>query len=346
MADLITLTLGTAALDAELVGLIEYFELVEAIDTLDAVVVRFDVPPGTALTTLLGKVKVGQVYKAVLTVGDGATIEAEGDIVDASFKWSRGGYWTVGFRGVESLQRLRHARTPTLWAGAPNTFFSTVAGDYGFTDGAQGVDGNLPFTLQAEENDAQFLSRIGQNLNYALGVEAKKLLFARRHVAVGSQVTLDFDDQVTAIDMNISVHGVVSKVTVVSEDYTKATPELIQGIADAAKLQKISGGDDAITLVSGLKAREVVLPNVGGGVQSWADAIATGLLQQAADSLVRGTIRCGPLVGARSGNLVKVDGAPWPLTGPFLIRQTRRVIHRQNHETEIEFMSDSLPTAT
>lgn len=336
----VSLKLGGRALSDELLRQIVHLEFVESIDELDALLVHLHVPNGANAAKALKLFQVGKTF-ALQIKAEAGTLEADGDIVEAGIRYEPRAGWDVTLRGLEGLHRLKGAQTPKLWQGAPNTFLSTIASRHGLSATAEGVDGNPPFTLQADEDDAMFVKRLARELNYYARVKGKKLLFGRRHVAKGAKVKVTLGS-IRGLTLDSSLTDVVTKVTVVAEDPQQV--KLVKAAAEPAKLKKLSGGDDGPKLrKSAFGAREEVLHNSYCTIPSLATAVATARLQRAAETFVRGRFRTTALPNAGSGQLVEIQDAPWPATGPFLIRQTRHIVDGRFYDTEVEFLSDTLP---
>jgi phage protein D len=331
---------GTAVTDAVLKQ-ISSIDVVESLDELDAMTVRFDLP-ATAAADVLALAAPGKTYELTLTNADG-TVTAAGDVMESSIQFEATGWWSISLRGLESLHRLRGAQTPAVYTGAPSSYLGTIARRHSLGADIQGVDGYPANVLQADEDDAHFVKRLAHEWNYSARVVAGKLTFARRHVAAGTKITLTLS-QVTSLQMDTSLYGTVTKVTVCGDHYV--TPELITFSAEKAKLKKISGGDDAITLrTTAFGARVEVIHNSMATTVSLATALATARLQKAAETLVSGRLRTSARPDARAGALVEVSDAPWPTGGPFLMKSVRHLLDPDGSFTEIELLSDSLPTA-
>ncbi len=337
----ITLKVGGSELPAEAADCITYVDFVESLDEMDAVSVRLDLPSGVDVAAVLTAVKVGKKFELEYP-DDDATLTVTGDIVEASYTWSTGG-WRVVLRGLESLHRLRGDQPPALWATPPSDYLSTIASRHSFSAEAEGVGGSPKTALQAQD-DAHFVHGVAARLNYFVRVDGTKLKFGRRHAKTGSPIEVDFPNGIESLTVDVSLFDAVTKVTVAGEDYTKATPEIVKFEASKSDLVNLSGGKDAATLAeAAFGARTLVLPFVGSFEQKVVEAYAIGEIQRRAESLVSGKVRCGYAKGALSGKLIELKNAPWPVCGPFLIRQTRRVYDEGTYFVEVDFVSDSLP---
>jgi hypothetical protein len=322
-------------------GEIRSVEWVESIDELDALSITFNVPSGTNRPDAFALAEAGPAFELTVSSGTG-TLIAMGDIVECSIRSTVGGNFEIVLRGLERLHRLRGSQAPKLWTGAPNTWFSTIASRHGLTAKAQGVDGNAPSQLQASEDDAMFLKRIARQYNYYLRVEGKQLQFGRRHVPNGAAVTVPFD-RVLRMNFENSLFDAVTKVTVIGSDPSKANPE-IRGVALPAKLKKISkGADAAAQRKSAFGERHLIIASATAGQLSLAQALAAAELQKRAETFVVGSIEVDGTPTAGSGQSVTLKDAPWPLNGPFLIRQARHSLRAGAYTTTMEFISDSLP---
>ena len=337
---LVTLKLDGSPVAADTLRCLSLVDYAESIDELDALTLRFDLP-ATDSTAFLKLAAPGKTYALTLETAEG-TLEAAGDIIDAGLTFESTGWWSVSLRGLESLHRLRGAQVPKVWTGAPSSYLGTIASRHSLGSQIQGVDGYPAMVLQADEDDAHFVKRLANAWNYSARVSQGKLVFARRHVAAGTKVSLTMDD-VQNLRVDTSLYDALTKVTVCADDPTKG--ELVTASAEKAKLKKISGGKDAATLrTTAFGAREEVIHNSMATTTSLATALATARLQSAAETLVTGRIRAHGRLDARAGALVEITDAPWPANGPFLMKQVRQLVDPDGCATEIDLLSDSLPT--
>jgi hypothetical protein len=332
--------LGGAALADTLLSRLSLLDYVESIDELDALSLRFDLPASSG-ADLLDLVAPGKTFDITIE-GEHGTLTAAGDILEAGLSFEASGWWSVQLRGLEGLHRLRGAQTPAVWTGAPTSYLGTIARRHSLGADIQGVDAYPEQVLQADEDDAHFVKRLGLAWNYSARVKGGKLVFARRHVAAGTKLSLTMHD-VQGLRLDTSLYDTLTKVTVSADDPTKG--ELVQSSAEKVKLKKISGGDDAATLrTKAFGARAEVIHNGMATTVSLAEALAVARLQEAAETLVTGRVRAMGRLDAVSGALFEITDAPWPVTGPFLMRQVRHLIDPDGCATEIDLLSDSLPT--
>jgi hypothetical protein len=342
----VTLKLNSTALADAYASCLSYAEYIESLDERGVVVVRLDLLQGTDVAGILKLAKVGVPFEATFPDGD-ATLTIKGDVLECSYSFTRTGMWRVWIRGTDKLHRLRANQPPSVWAVTPDSAVGTIAGRYSLSaDSPEAVTGSPKVVLQTG-TDAAWITTIAEENNfYVRGTADDKIKFGRRK-PTGTAIEIVFLDVVDELTMDVSLLEPVTKVTVTAEDYTKSTPELMKFEADSSKLLKISGGDDAATLAKPF-ARALTLSYHGNWDPKVLEGRAVGELQRLAEKLVKGKIRCPNAKGALSGLPVKITGkaAPWPLTGPFLIRQTRRVFDEGHYYIEIEFVSDSLPAAS
>ncbi len=336
-----SLSFDRKPVDDWLAGEIRYLEWVESIDEMDAISVSIDVPHGKNRDKAFALAKAGSSFELSLSNAAG-TLTASGDIVETSIRSTVGGNFEIVLRGLERLHRLRGSQAPKLWTGPPNSWFTTIASRHNMIAKAQGVDGSAPAQLQASEDDAVFLKRIAREYNYYVRVEGKQLQFGRRHVPNGAAVTVPFD-RVLRMNFENSLFDAVTKVTVIGSDPSMANPD-IRGVALPAKLKKISkGADAAAQRKSAFGERHLIIASATAGQLSLAQALAAAELQKRAETFVVGSIEVDGTPTAGSGQSVTLKDAPWPLNGPFLIRQARHSIRPGSYTTTMEFISDSLP---
>lgn len=335
-----SLSLDGTAISAEARQWLVSLDFVESIDELDALVVEFRIPPGAG-STVRQLAEVGVPF--VLTIdGPNGSREGYGDIMEV--EWRRRGQGTsLILRGLDGLHRLRGQKKPVVWTGAHSSIVKKIAQSYRLSASVQGVSDAPPYTLQINEDDALFLKRLARQHNYFVRVEQKTLRFGRNNTPYSADVTVDFHTEVSNYQMTASLYDTITKTTVICRDYLN--DKAYTGSATATKLKKISGSTTGVSRAkSKFGERELIWGNAPVSTQSEANELAAATLQQHAERFIRGQVTCKGHPEAGSGGTITISGGPWPMTGPFLIRQTHHTYTRDgSHRTIIDFSSDSLP---
>ena len=341
MAGPFTISIKDQELSDELRAFVVSISVCESIDELDALAVEFRVPVGAAATKLL-KLAVPGVTMAITFETDAGKLECAGDVMEVVHR-SSGGGWLITLYGLERLHRLRKmTAVPKVWKGSHAKIVKSIAQAGGMTAKAEGVDDTAAFTLQFHSDDAAFLKHLAWQHNYFLRVEGSVLRFGRRSTTSGKTVKLKVGAEVDRYEIRSSLYDVATEVQTYGHDYMQN--KAVKGKAAKAKLTNISGGDTGAKLAAkAFGGRDVVLASLPITTTTAANAIAAAELQRRGDTFVRGQLRCEGRPDARSGKKLQVEAAPWPLTGPFVIRQSRHVYDIDGYTTDIEFYSDSLP---
>jgi phage protein D len=119
----------------------------------------------------------------------------------------------------------------------------------------------------------------------------------------------------------------------------------VEGEAKASDLQCISGGDTGAKLAEdeyGALVHEI--DNSKMNSTSKAKAFAKAELQRRANTFLTGSVQCTGIPDAVSGAKLTIEGAGWPLSGDFVIKETTHTLEPgSGYRTTISFYSDSLP---
>jgi hypothetical protein len=343
MAQPLAIFIKDKELSPALYGFVVAARIVESSDDLDTLAVEFAIPFGSAADDIMKLATPGVSMKLSFSTDEG-TLSRTGDALEVVHRRSPSG-WTVALHGLERLHRLRKmSAVPKVWEGSHTMIVRSIAQSAGLTAKAEGVDDTANYTLQMNSDNATFLKQLAFQHNYYLRVEGMDLKFGRRHVTTGKPVALKIDADISSFELRASLYEMATEVVVHGHDYVQAKP--VTGRADKSKLAKISGGDTGPAIArEAFGGRDIVLPASPVTATTTANALALAELQRRADQFLRGVIRCSGRPDARSGRKLEVEGATWPMHGPFVIRQTRHSYEGGRYGTVIEFYSDSYPRA-
>lgn len=343
-ASTIKLKIDGSPLSPDVAKYLSSIEYVESFDALDMLIVQFTVPEGNDAPKVMAIAeKIGKKFDLELISG-GKTRKGKGDILEISHSLGFCRPWTITLRGFESLHRVRKQPITKLWKVSHSKIAQSIAGNHGLSGDAQGVSDAPPFTLQAGVDDAVFLKRLAKLHNYYVNVEDGKLKFGRRNTPWAADVELTLGKEIDGFNLTATLYDIVTQVDVLGRDYTK--PEIIKGKSTASDLKKISGGDTGAALFKkAFGDRKILLHHAQLQNTSSANELAKAELLERGQKFIFGQVDCGPVPQATSGGKLKIKGAHWPLTGPYLIRQTRHILEAgSGYRTIIEFVSDSYPS--
>ena len=321
---------------------IQRIEFSEAIDRLDSLVAELVITKHDDPATLMTALKPGIAFTVELLDDEGTAVETfPGDVVEVEHvRRPRGGH-RVTVVGLDGLHRLQGSQPAQLWEASHDAIVSEIAGRHSLTAVADGVDTTEGFELQGDIGDARFLHKLAREHNYIVRVVNGELLFKRR--AVGEAVTLTWGEDIVEIRQRASIDGLFTKVIV--RGYDDAQDAAIDVMADSGALAGISGGTTGVAVYdTAFGARELILNQAGYIASTNAEERAKAELLARAGSFIQGSVLTKGNPAALSGKKLTIADAGWPLSGDFLIHQTRHVLDiAYGYRTWIDFTSDSYP---
>lgn len=313
----------------------------QSLDALDLLSVEMVVTNTTELAELLKVVRVGVPY--AYTWGKS---KAEGDVVNVNLRRRGLGAWTVTAVGLEKLHRIRHLRISEVKEQTKDKVASTLIAKAGLSAKATRARATAAEEVLLDDAMLATLKRLADELNFALRADGSNLYFEPRNLPARPALTLSWQDDVQDVDLTHDLSDVLTAVKVTGWDYKKCAA--VEYEAKATDLKKISGGPDTAVSLRGKLAAAAVIEadGVASPTLSEAKERAIGLLQQRAETLVRGSFRCAGLLEATVSQKLTIKGAPWPLGGPFLISGIEHIVSGPTHsETQLSVFSDGLPSA-
>lgn len=336
------ITLGGTSLTGDNMKYLHSAELKEAIDAIDSLTIKLVVPEDPTEVTKLAEI--GTTFVVKLSDGESER-EVHGSIVEIAHSRGVSSPWIMTLQGLDKFHVLKKKRARKVRKGDDSAHISAIAGEVGLSADAESVDPTGDYSLQLNEDYATYMLRIAREHGYLVRVEEDKTLrFVRRTTAYqSSSVTLAFGEQIESINLRYTVNDIVTEVKVKGLDYVK--DEWISGSATASKLQKISGGDTGVALAEAEYGEMVLeIDNSKCNSTSKAQAKAAAELQLRANTFLSGTVECSGTPGAVSGGKLTIEGAGWPMSGDFVIKETTHILDPDNgYRTIIQFYSDSLP---
>lgn len=333
--------------DRSIMRYVERIEYYEAFDRLDALVVDMSVHRQADSAKILEKVVPGADFAVELIEDDAVKQEGVGDVLEVKhLKRQRGGH-ELKIVGLDGLHRLRGNQPAQLWETSHKDIVSAIATRHSLKAVADGVSTTAGFTLQSDLGDAIFLRNLARQHNYLVrvlkGKSGMELHFARRATS-GADVVCEWGTEILEMSLRASLDGIVTKVTV--HGYDPQTDQMVKGEATDTDTAKITSSDTGVALWKKAFGEQTLILNHSGHTAATnAKAHAAAELQQRAERFVSGRVVVPGRPDAVSGRKLTVKNAGWPMTGDFLIRETRHISTALGYRTIIDFISDSLPTA-
>lgn len=310
----------------------------ESLDRLDEMEARFLLPEVFKKNLVEWH---GSEFVAVVQMDDKTRV-VSGDLLEVALDRVRDGTYLI-LRGIDTLHRLKNVRASKNHEGTHSDVAEAIATLSKLGSDVEGTEGSSGEYVQMNETNATFIKRIAEANNYTVRVDEQKLRFVRKDSAGdGASVTVDWNE-VASIRLRHSLEGIVTGVKVIGHDPLK--DEKVEGESQSSDARKISGGKTGIDIVQEKFGENVLgIDNSMVTQTSTAQAMAKGELQRRADAFVTGTLVCGLQPEARSGGDITIEGAPWPMSGSFVVKEVTHRLSDGAYSTEIEFYSDSLPS--
>lgn len=323
-------------------GLTSGVILEEELDS--AAMVSVDLVPDPSDASKLAGVKVGATVTVALGTGASPTRTIACTLVETEDELDSEGRWTSRFRAVDALVKLKNLRQSRLLEVSPQAVISQVASDHGLSAQATGIEAFTQPILQDNRSDAGLLHRLSTDFGYRASLDGTSLRIGRS--VDTTSVTVTAADQVGRIRVRRAIADIPSQVKVIGYDW-KSTQAAVVGVATGSDLANRSGGTTATALVEQAWGTVTLLVESERLLEAGdAAALARGTLQRVCDGLVQGTLECNGRPDARPGRPVVIQGFG-AVSGTYRIRATRhRLDASQGYRTEIEFDSDSVPSAS
>ncbi|MFM7201369.1 MAG: phage late control D family protein [Myxococcota bacterium] len=335
-----SLSIGGAPLDELTLRYVLSLELEESLTEMDMMVLRVQLPESAAEDTRLrGIFKLGAAFTASISYGTGAIRQAQGDIVERSFRFGSGMTRELVIRGLDGLYRLQQKRFSRYWNGPLNTIATTIAGEHGMTATVTGVPSTPAYEFQNNERNGSFLRRIAFKAGLSLECIDGALLLEPASLppeplTIPPSALLDYE-------VRHQLYDIPTKVTVRGWDIR--TNAAVTGTSVSGQLQKVSGGTSGPDLVMTLFGENnLEVDNAALDTASKCTDMANSILQDRAFGLVTGAITLRGVPDLISGKKVNLKGIGLQ-SGAYMIGgSAHRFDARGGYVTTIRLTSDSL----
>jgi phage protein D len=320
-------------------------EVSESLEQIDMMEARFTIPPTSkARTDVLKLGKHGAKMKVQMCAGGQTKRTIEGMVIEVGYSGAGAKAIELTLRGLSNLTKVKGSSLAIVHKGNDAAVVKKIATAAGLGADVQGVSGAAEFQFQPNITNAEAVQQIAKRNNYVFRVDEGKLVFSRVTKA-GKGVKLKIPwSAVSDFNLNASLDGIVTDVTVTGKDL-KAN-KWLKGQAKAADIAKISGGKSGVDLTKKAFGKvEYLIDHTDDADQSQLVAVAKGELQRRAERFVQGEFTCRFEAEARSGAQVTiVDPAHFAMKGPFIVKEVTHLWDTaQGYRSRISFISDSLP---
>ena len=252
----------------------------------------------------------------------------EGEITSLEPEFSENGLPTLTVRGYDRRHRLMRGRkTRSFTEMTDSKIAETIAKGVGLRfqgdTQAKSKEQALPYMLQHNQTDFEFLQQRSQQIGYEFFVEEKALVFRpmqpKSSSTASKPVTLDRLRDEVAFSPRLSAMDQVAQVEVRGWDPSKK--EVIVGTAavGAASVKKLGmdGGPKESKSAFGAATDAIVDRPVLS--QAEADLIAVARYQQRAVAYITGDGSCLGNTGIRAGQIVELTGFGDRFSGNYYV---------------------------
>jgi phage protein D len=240
-------------------------------------------------------------------------------------------------RGYDHRHRLARARKTRTFARMKDSAIAAQVGrEAGLRVEATDTKVTLPFVVQSNQTDLEFLQRRAGLIGFEVFVRDKVLHFRRPQNAAKAAVRLALGGDVTEFAPRLSALSQVGEVAVRGWDVKKK--ETVLGKAGVGQEASAMGGK-----ASGPKAANRAFGKAGNvGVRqpvqtkAEADQMALGRFNEMALTYIRGDLTCEGNAGIRAGTVVDVEGAGTTFSGPYYVTAVTHRLDDGGFETTLQ----------
>lgn len=245
---------------------------------------------------------------------------------------------TLTVRGYDHRHRLaRGARTRTFTQMKDSAIAAQIAREAGLR--AQVTDSKitLPYVVQGNQTDLEFLRRRARMCGHEVYVRDKVLYFRPPAIAAKPAVSLNLAHDLTEFSARLSALGQAGTATVRGWDVKKK--EVVLGRASTGQEASTMGGRS-----SGPRAAqkafgkaEVDTVDVPVSNKAAADQLALGQFNEIALAYIQGEASCPGRPQLRAGTVVAIEGAGTTFSGHYYLTSvTHTIVPDEGYHTHLE----------
>jgi phage protein D len=230
-------------------------------------------------------------------------------------------------RGYDHRHRLaRGRRTRTFAQMKDSAIAAQVAREAGLRAQAKDTQTTLPFVVQSNQTDWEFLRQRAGLHGFEVYVRDKTLYFQPSGHAARASVRLSVGEDVSEFTPRLSSLGQEGQVVVRSWDVKRK--QAIVGSAGVGQESAMDGasGPKAANRAFGRASTVIVDQPVRSKAE--ADQIASGRFGELALAYVQGTVACAGRPQLHAGMVVHIDGAGRTFSGPYYVTSVTHTLRQ------------------
>lgn len=227
---------------------------------------------------------------------------------------------TLTVRGYDRRHRLiRSRKTRSFTNSKDSDIASQVASDAGLKPRVEDSGVMLPYVLQHNQTDLEFLAMRARRINFEVVVGDRDLLFRPRKIAGAAELTLHREVELLEFHPRLSTIGQVPQLEV--RGWDPAQKKEIVGKAGAGDEPQLMAGSSAGPSATKRAFDTTASARVTSPVQSQdeADAMAKSGFAEMALGYIRADGVCIGEPRLRAGTVVKIEGIGERFSGPYYV---------------------------
>ncbi len=242
---------------------------------------------------------------------------------------------TLTVRGHDKRHRLmRQRRTRTFTNIKDSEIADRIAGDAGLGSDVESTPATIPYVIQHNQTDLEFLLARAQRIGFEVVVDDRTLAFRSRGNAKKEVVTLRRNVELLEFMPRLSTIGQAEEVVV--RGWNPAEKKAFVGRSKAADNPAGMGGSSTGPSTVGQRFGDGLSVTVETPVltQEDADRIAKGIFSEMALGYITAEGTCIGDPQLRAGTVVKVDGVGKRFSGLYYLTSTEhRYSQRKGYRT-------------
>ena len=227
---------------------------------------------------------------------------------------------TLTVRGYDRRHRLMRSRKTRSFTNSKDSdIASQVASDAGLRPKVEDSGVMLPYVLQHNQTDLEFLAMRARRINFEVVVQDRDLLFRPRNISAAAELTLRREIELLEFRPRLSTLGQVPQLEV--RGWDPAQKKEIVGKASAGDEPKLMAGSNSGPAATKRAFDTLASARVNAPVQSQdeADAMAKRGFAEMALGYIRAEGVCIGEPRLRAGIVVKIEGIGERFSGPYYV---------------------------